>query len=65
MKKSSTLRFGIIGVASILEYGFMPAINMTEGVDVVAIASRDIEKAKRAAAKYGICYARTIWKLRP
>lgn len=54
MKKHSVLRFGIIGVASVLEYGFMPAVNLTGGVEAAAIGSRDIGKAKAAAAKYGI-----------
>ncbi len=50
----NNLRFGIISCASILEYGFMPAVELTEGVEAVAISSRDIKKAKRAASKYGI-----------
>jgi predicted dehydrogenase len=54
MKKPSTLKFGIIGCASVLDYGFMPAVNLTDGVEAVAIASRDIGKAKSTAAKYGI-----------
>ena len=54
MKKSSTVKFGIIGSATVLEYGFMPAVNLTDGVDVIAIGSRDIEKARLNAAKYCI-----------
>lgn len=54
MKKTSPLKFGIISTASVLDYGFMPAVNLTEGVEAAAIASRDIGKAKLAAAKYGI-----------
>jgi len=54
MKKKSALRFGIISTASILEYGFMPAVRLTEGVEASAIASRHIDKAKKAAEKYGI-----------
>jgi predicted dehydrogenase len=54
MKETTPLRFGIIGTASVLEYGFMPAIKLTHGADAIAIASRDIEKGKQAAAKYGI-----------
>jgi D-xylose 1-dehydrogenase (NADP+, D-xylono-1,5-lactone-forming) len=54
MRKSSTIKFGIIGSATVLEYGFMPAVNMTDGVEAIAIGSRDIAKAKLNASKYGI-----------
>ncbi|HOX29291.1 MAG TPA: Gfo/Idh/MocA family oxidoreductase, partial [bacterium] len=54
MKKSSSLKFGIISSASVLAYGFMPAVKLTEGVEAVAIASRDLTKAKQTASRYGI-----------
>ena len=49
-----TLRFGIMSVASINEYGFLPAVRFTHGVEVAAVASRDGDKARAYARDNGI-----------
>ncbi len=54
MKKSSSLKFGILCYATVVDYGFMPAVRLTDGVEVVAIGSRDATRAKLNASKYGI-----------
>ncbi len=54
MATETILKFGIISTASILEYGFMPSVWLTEGVEADLVGSRDIVKAKQCAEKYGI-----------
>lgn len=54
MKKKSTLKFGIISTASVLDYGFMPGVKLTDGVEVAAIGSRNIDKARATAEKFKI-----------
>lgn len=46
--------FGVLGTATVNTYGFLPSVNLTDGVEVTAIASRDAAKARRYAAEHGI-----------
>ncbi|MDI6849555.1 MAG: Gfo/Idh/MocA family oxidoreductase [Candidatus Saccharicenans sp.] len=48
------IRWGILGCAAIAEHTFIPAIKKASGVELLAIASRDIKKAKDWAARSGI-----------
>ena len=51
MKK---LKLGILGTASIAQRFMINAINLCEGMELAAIASRDIEKASITAKKFSI-----------
>ncbi|HEX5774888.1 MAG TPA: Gfo/Idh/MocA family oxidoreductase [Candidatus Paceibacterota bacterium] len=51
MKK---VRVGILGVAEIAERYGIPAFKLLPDVEIVAIASRSLEKAKEAAARHGL-----------
>jgi predicted dehydrogenase len=58
MKQSviqKTYRWGIIGAGRIAEK-FATALLATERAEVYAIASRDLEKAKKFAARFGNCH---------
>jgi predicted dehydrogenase len=48
------VRWGIIGVANIATRKVIPAMQRGERSQIVAIASRDVERAKKAAAELGI-----------
>src|SRR2546429_9688468 len=48
------VRWGILGVARIATVKVIPAMQRGTYSDIVAIASRDLEKARRAAADLGI-----------
>lgn len=47
------LRLGILGAARIAERNMLPAIAATPDVELVAIASRDLDRAARLAATFG------------
>jgi predicted dehydrogenase len=51
------VKWGILGVAEIAMRKVIPAMQRGERSEVVAIASRDLERAKGAAAKLGISKA--------
>ncbi len=51
MKK---IRWGVLGVAKIATAKVIPAMQRAEHVEIAAIASRDIEKARAAAGQLGI-----------
>ena len=51
------VKWGVLGVAGIAVKKVIPAIQRGECSEVVAIASRDVERAKPAAAKLGISKA--------
>ncbi|HHN47659.1 MAG TPA: Gfo/Idh/MocA family oxidoreductase [Bacteroidales bacterium] len=46
------LNIGVMGCASIAERSMIPAIKAVHGLNLVAVASRSIEKAKMFAAKF-------------
>jgi predicted dehydrogenase len=48
------VRWGVLGAAKIARDRVVPAMRCSERADVLAIASRDIEKARSAAAALGI-----------
>jgi predicted dehydrogenase len=48
------VRWGVLGVAKIATNKVIPAMQKGEWCEVVAIASRDLDKAKSAASKLGI-----------
>src|ERR1700740_3518936 len=48
------VRWGILGVARIATVKVIPAMQRGDCSEIVAIASRDLEKARRAAADLGI-----------
>jgi predicted dehydrogenase len=54
MKK---IRWGILGVAKIATTKVIPAMQRSENVEVAAIASRDLNKARAAAEQLGIPHA--------
>ncbi len=56
MGSKSTVRLGIIGTGGILTR-FLPGVTRSVSVDAVAIASRDVERARRFAAERGIARA--------
>jgi predicted dehydrogenase len=51
---TSKVRWGVLGVARIATQKVIPAMIRGQLTDVVAIASRDADKAKQAAATFGI-----------
>jgi predicted dehydrogenase len=51
---SDRLRFGVLGCAAIATQKVIPAIQRSERCEVVAIASRDADRAAAAAADLGI-----------
>lgn len=53
---SNTVRLGIIGTGGILAR-FLPGVERSTSVDAVAIASRDVERARQFAADRGIARA--------
>jgi predicted dehydrogenase len=50
----STLRWGVLGTASIALKKWIPGVRSADRCEVVAVASRDREAARRAAATLGI-----------
>jgi len=55
--KASKIRWGVLGVAKIAIEKIIPAITRGETGTVVAIASRSLDKARAAAARFGIARA--------
>ncbi len=51
------IRWGVLGVAKIATEKVIPAMQHGQWSEVTAIASRDLEKARAAAAKLGIAKA--------
>src|SRR5437660_1248640 len=51
---SQKVRWGVLGAARIATVKVIPAMQRGAHSEIVAIASRDIEKARRAAAELGI-----------
>lgn len=49
-----SVRFGIIGTAAIAVEKVIPSMLSAEGLEVVAIASRDLDRARAAATRFGI-----------
>jgi NDP-hexose-3-ketoreductase len=47
------LRIGVLGAAKIAERNMLPAIVATSGVQLVAIASRDLERASALCRRFG------------
>jgi predicted dehydrogenase len=52
--RQQRLRWGVVGVAGIAVKKVIPAMQRSPVVEVAAIASRDLDKARRAAAALGI-----------
>ncbi|HOX28668.1 MAG TPA: Gfo/Idh/MocA family oxidoreductase [bacterium] len=48
------IRFGILSTASVNIYSFLPEVKRVPGVELTAVASRDLSKAKKYATKHGI-----------
>lgn len=48
------VRWGVLGVASVFERRMVPAFAAAQNAQVVAIASRSLDKAEEAARKHGI-----------
>ena len=57
MEPMSKVRWGVLGVAKIATTKVIPAMQKSDLTDVVAIASRDLAKARAAADKLGIARA--------
>ncbi|WP_327429426.1 Gfo/Idh/MocA family protein [Streptomyces sp. NBC_01236] len=47
------LRIGVLGCADIARRRMLPAMAAAEGVEIAAIASRDTDRARRLAQRYG------------
>lgn len=54
MPDSNTLRWGILGAARIAVQKVVPAMQATSRASVIALASRELGKAQRAASELGI-----------
>lgn len=52
--QSSVVRWGILSTAKIAREHLMPALNRASNCEVVAVGSRDIEKANKFGDKFGI-----------
>jgi predicted dehydrogenase len=48
------LRVGLVGVGAAAQINHIPALKRLEGVELVALADRDPEKAARVAQKFGV-----------
>ncbi len=59
-----TLRWGIVSTAGIGMKAVTPAIQQADGCEVVAIASRDGERARAAADRLGIPAAYGSYEVR-
>ncbi len=51
---SRKIRWGVLGVARIATEKVIPATQLGEASEVIAIASRNLDKARAAAARLGI-----------
>jgi len=51
---AGAIRFGTLGAAQITEQGLVQPARAVEGVELVAIAARDRDRAERYAARHGI-----------
>ncbi|MYW30982.1 Gfo/Idh/MocA family oxidoreductase, partial [Streptomyces sp. SID2119] len=49
----AALRTGVLGCAGIARRRVLPAMRQYPGIDLVAVASRDPDKARRTAAEAG------------
>jgi xylose dehydrogenase (NAD/NADP) len=49
-----SVRWGILGTAGISVRSFLPAIARVEGVEVSAVGSRDVDRARAFAVRHGI-----------
>ncbi len=54
MKKAEKIKWGILGGAAIAEKAFIPAIKKSKQAELLAIASRDVSRAREWAEKFGI-----------
>jgi predicted dehydrogenase len=57
MKMNNKVRWGVLGVASIATRKVIPGMQRGQWSEIAAIASRDLQKAKTAAAKLGLLKA--------
>jgi len=49
-----TLRIGLVGVGAAAQVNHIPALKKVEGLELVALCDRDLEKAQRVAQKFGV-----------
>src|SRR5471030_407083 len=54
---SKKIRVGLVGVGTWAEYGHIPSFKLLPDYEIVAVMSRDQEKADAVAARHGIKYA--------
>ncbi|WP_295993928.1 Gfo/Idh/MocA family oxidoreductase [Rugamonas sp.] len=54
---SKKIRVGLVGVGTWAEYGHIPSFKLLPEYEIVAVMSRDQEKADAVAARHGIKYA--------
>lgn len=52
--KSKKLRWGVVGLGRFTEHTFLPAIKSVRKSSVVSLCSRDYERAKELAIKFGV-----------
>lgn len=53
MSPAGPVRFGVLGAADIAWRRTLPALAADEGAEVVAVASRDVERAERFTGRFG------------
>ena len=54
MAKVSRIRVGLVGVGNWARYGHVPALKFLPGYDIVAVASRSLEKAREIGRAFDI-----------
>ena len=57
MKKQNTIRVGLVGVGNWAQYGHIPALNLLPEYKIVAVSSRNLERAHEVARIFDIPHA--------
>jgi predicted dehydrogenase len=52
-----TFRVALVGVGAAAQVNHIPALRKVEGVELVALCDRDLEKSERVAQKFGVPHA--------
>src|SRR5215212_3946487 len=54
MVNSENLRLGVIGCGTVVETAYLPASRDMSGAKIVALADKNIERARDLGARYGV-----------
>jgi len=52
--KSRKLKWGVVGLGRFVENSFLPAVKSVRKSTVVSLCSRDLNRAKELAQKFGV-----------